>query len=223
VPYIAGKRVTLDEWRAHQPVRPLVRYDVDGGRKVVNEAEVEAAQHLADAETWARNENLRRAGLILTDHLDVPMVSAADYVGPEDATTVEVMTRKRSDSMRIAVIADALGLAPDDEQRADIDVIGGREYTPGGIVLAIPVEHEPVERGPTTHAREQEFAASNGFESKATRHSQTPEGRRERLIRFKAKQLGISYEEAEARTPRGRGGRRVSIKDPTPTTHEENP
>jgi hypothetical protein len=225
VPWIDGKHVSVGEWRALNPLGPTYRYGSDGerwhSRETMIDDEDEAAQpdRMAEAIRWSVAENARRAGLTITERpisrFLTGMGAGDDQVGPvgpndwpgweASPTTEDVRLsgghrRPIRDAGRIAAIADAMGMRPDDERMADVI----------GDVLAVPVDHERVDvpeprRNPATpdevaerlydpreHAANRHSASLGLPTHRKDRPSQTPKGRRARYLRQVAERDGIT-------------------------------
>jgi hypothetical protein len=132
VPYLEGRRVSVEEWRAAQPVRPL--YSVGDGRTVINADDVHEHTDRTAAINWAREENTRRAAFLLGGIAGsaIPEVTPADWPGHHVKTAEEVeddrldtrWTRQR------AAIMEATGGIDPGPRRPEV-VTDPQLYVPG--------------------------------------------------------------------------------------------
>jgi hypothetical protein len=189
--------VSLDEWQAAQPVRPYYRYDAEGKRYIVNEADYRAyeAQLTAD-----RGE---------------PVLSTVEPGVRLPGTNI---------ASRRAAVADAMGVDVDDPAMREVQFglpTGAIELVSGHSVELRAMRPAPPRSGTPPVDREASRVAgeerlSNPSEKAATlwaaehdlpkhnkkRPSQTYEGRRKRYLRQKADRLGTTIKSVEQTTRR---------------------
>lgn len=183
-PHLAGKRVDLATWQAVQPVRPLFGLD---GTTVLNADLVQESEERQSAEQWVREENDRRAALMLTGNVSVPDVTVADWPGREDLTSADSEAsrrRARYEKQRQAIIA-ATGEDPGLPATRSPD--GDRFFVPGTNRTSVTAETFSKQHGMPNH--------------KPTRPSQRPGARTKRDQRRKARLKAIRPAPAVQQAP----------------------
>jgi hypothetical protein len=176
-----GRRVTLEQWRDANPLTPTYLRTADGERITV---------HPGDD----RTEPLVRAGLIRAAREEGNdarrMAVIADVLTDERPTGPITFGIQTPESPPMPWLVGV----PDEDDDAPVP----------GEVIAIALQHEPVEVSRTEGPAEQ-WSKKRGLpKHKKTRHSQTPEGRRARYLRQKAERLGVSIKSVEQTTRRNR-------------------
>ncbi len=176
MPYLNGRRVTLAEWRAANPVGPLYLRDEFGNRHTVKGTEVED-----DPETYEEYASQQRRRV--TEN-PARLAAIADVLGvaqdsPELAAVEVVPVKRDLLGNRLMPWDDGTPATPEDALALDMmaamdEVRQAREAQRAEL----PAE----ERGKVGQGQAEAFARSKGFVSKRTRPSQTPEGRRRRFL-----------------------------------------
>ena len=185
MPFLNGRRVSLEEWRAAHPVGPLYLRDDDGNRTRIYAGDIETIDPAAAiARVRATMQEAQSA-------VRAAAIAEALGVSPDDPVMADI-------DVTAPELQHSYSLTPATHEPTELpEPLRAPEEPATAPRRAVEGSSRPSEHHATR------FSARHGLpRHRKTRRSQSPAGRRERYLREKAERLGLSPAEVARNTLR---------------------